>query len=85
MPVNCMVFRIPCELTRSGPFYGVTPQKWPTTFVRDEEESRAISRDVCVDHSILLSNYLSNHMHLITNGFKHFQRPTRPIQGNVFL
>ena len=42
-------------------------------------------RDMFVWIIIILLNYLSNHLHFITNGFKHFQRPTRPVQGNMFL
>ena len=37
-----------------------------------------------VDCYIILSKHLSNYR-LITNGFKRFYRPTRPIQGSVSL
>ena len=32
------------------------------------------SQILCVDHCILLLNHLSNHMHFITNGYKHFSK-----------
>ena len=39
-----------------------------------QKGSRAIMRHVCLDHYILLLNYLSNHMHFLTNGFKRFSK-----------
>ena len=50
------------------------PPKWPTVFLRDVKENRAISWHVSVDHYILLLNYLSNHLHFITNGSKCFSK-----------
>ena len=48
-------------------------------------ENHVILRRICVDHGIVLLHHLSTHMHFITNGYKRFYRPTRLIQGNVFL
>ena len=52
---------------------------------RRGKEDHAISSDTCVDHYILLLKYLSNHMHFIKSISNTFQRPTRLIQGNLFL
>ena len=54
--------------------------------VRDvKKENRAILSDTGVDLYIVLVKHLSNHMHFIKTVSNAFYRPTRPIQGNVFL
>ena len=73
MSQNCTVFLIRCELTRSAIL-------WSQNFYR-KKENRTILRDVCVDYYVLLLNYLSNHMHFITNASKHFSTD----QSNVYL
>ena len=35
-------------------------------------ENHVISKHMCVDHYILLLKHLSDHINLITNGFKRF-------------
>ena len=69
-PRNCVVFLWPCELTRSA-IYGSQnfySHKWPTVFSRRcKKENRAILRQTCVDHCILLLKHLSNHMRFIKN------------------
>ena len=39
-----------------------------------QKENHAISRQMCVDHCILLFKHLSTHMHFITNGNKRFSK-----------
>ena len=70
LPWNCVVFLLLCELTRSA-IYGrqiFDSHNWSTVLV---DEEKLILSDICVDHYILLLKYLSNHMHFITNGYKH--------------
>ena len=42
--------------------------------VQGKWKNSAISRHVCVDLCILFFQYLSTHMHFITNGCKHFSK-----------
>ena len=65
LPRNWGFFLLLCKLTR------LAIHKWPSMFV---DEVKGISSDTCVDHCILLLNYLSNHMHFITNGYKRFSK-----------
>ena len=68
---SCTVFILRREETRSAILcsQNVYFIKWPIVPIR-----------------VTLLIYLSNHiMHFTTNGCKRFSRPTRPIQGNVFL
>ena len=72
--IHTLVFLLLCELTQSA-IYGsqkFDSHKWPTVFV---DEVKGKPRSVtCVDHYILLLNYLSNRMHFITNGYKRFSK-----------
>ena len=73
---NYLVFLLPRLQTRSA-IYGsqiFDSHKWPTVLVRKVKESHAILRHICVDHCILLLKHLSNHMHFVTNGQKHFSK-----------
>ena len=74
MPPKGTVFLLPRRLTRSAIYGGqiFDSHKWPTVLVRTVKENHAISRQICVDHCILLLQHLSNHMHFITNGYKRF-------------
>ena len=74
MPRNCTVFLLPRRLTRSA-IYGskmFDSHKWPTVLVRTVKGKPRNLRQTCVDHCIVLLKHLSNHMHLITNGYKRF-------------
>ena len=80
VPRNCVVFLLLYKLTFDS-------HKWPTVSI-DEVKGKPCNFEayLCVmDHCILLLKHLSNHMHFIQNGPNAFYRPTRPIQGNVFL
>ena len=73
----CVVFLLHRRLTRSAIcgsqiFAGHFPINGRPCFFATLKENREIPRHVCVDHYILLLNYLSNHMHFKTNGFKRF-------------
>ena len=58
---------------------------------RCKKENHAISSDTCVDRYILLLEYLSNHMHPITNGYIRFLKANStdprhcvPLRVNTF-
>ena len=62
--------------TNSGqPFKNLTPIMADRVSRRGKRiENRAISRHACVDHCIQHLQYLSTHMHFITNGYKRFSK-----------
>ena len=71
---NCTVFLLPRRQTQSA-IYGsqmFDSDKWPTVLVRNVKGNRAVLRQICVDHCILLSKHLSHHVHFMTNGYKRF-------------
>ena len=74
VPRNCVVFFLPRRLTWSVIYWSqiFDSKKWPTVLIRNVKGNRAFFSDTCVDHYIVLVKHLSNHMHFITNGFKHF-------------
>ena len=90
MPQKCKVFFLHCtsQINMVGHFYGVkifTPQNGRPCFFATYKENSAILGHVCVDiifyfEIIFLTICISKQ--LVSNAF---QRPTWPIQGNVFL
>ena len=52
--------------------------------VKKKKENRAIPRQMCVDHYILLLNHLSL-MHFITNGYKRFSKTNSTDQRQSVL
>ena len=77
LPRNCVVFVLLCKLTRSA------------IIIADRVCRRGKGKPLNFEANLCGSLYStfttsSNYMHLISNGYKRY-RPTRPIQGNVFL
>ena len=88
MPRNCTVFFLPRRLTRSA-IYGsqiFDSHKWPTVLVRTVKgKPRNFEANLCGSLHSAFQTSFQPYAFKKKNGFKRFYRPTRPIQGKVFL
>ena len=85
---NCTVFHLRCEPTRSA-IYGskkFDSHIWPTVFV-DEVKRKPRNFEAYLCNSLYSTFTTSFYPYAFYNKRLQnaFQRPTRPIQGNVFL
>ena len=85
---NCTVFLLRRELTRPA-IYGsqnFDSHKWPTVLV-DEVKGNPCNFEVCLCGSLYSTFKTPFQTYAFYNKRLQcaFQRPTRPIQGNVFL
>ena len=91
MPRNCTVFLLLRRLTRSA-IYGSQIfdfHKWLTRFVlKVKGKPRNFKATLCGSLYSTFKTSFQPYMHFITNDYKQkyalYNRPTRPIQGNMF-
>ena len=89
MPQNCTVFLVHRELTRSAILWSQNfdSTKWPTVFLRDVIKGKPGNYEVSLCRSLSSTFKISFYPYAFNNKWlsNALQRPTRPIQGNVFL